>query len=55
MPLCTPAAYLILQNLDNVTHLQAIAVVRAFKHIKDIIFVYPVTVYTDQVAVTQRF
>ncbi len=39
----------------SVTHLEALAVVWALKHFGDIIFGYPVTVYTDHIAVTQIF
>ncbi len=39
----------------SVTHLEALAVVWALKHFRDIIFGYPVTVYTDHIAVTQLF
>ncbi len=39
----------------SVTHLEALAVVWALKHFRDIIFGYPITVYTDHSAVTQRF
>ncbi len=37
----------------SVTHLEALAVVWALKHFRDIIFGYPITVYTDHTAVTQ--
>ncbi len=39
----------------SVTHLEALAVVWALKHFRDIIFVYPITVYADHTAVTQLF
>ncbi len=39
----------------SVTHLEALGVVRALQHFKDIIFGYPITVYTDHTAVTQLF
>ncbi len=39
----------------SVTHLEALAVVWALKHFRDIIFGYPVTVYTDHIAVTHLF
>ncbi len=39
----------------SVTHLEALAVVWALKHFRDIIFGYPVAVYTDHIAVTQLF
>ncbi len=39
----------------SVTHLEALAVVWALKHFRDIIFGYPITVYTDHTAVTQLF
>ncbi len=39
----------------SVTHLEALAVVWALHHFRDIIFGYPVTVYTDHIAVTQLF
>ncbi len=39
----------------SVTHLEALAVVWALKHFRDIIFGYPVTAYTNHTAVTQLF
>ncbi len=39
----------------SVTHLEALAVVWALQHFRDIIFGYPITVYTDDTAVTQLF
>ncbi len=39
----------------RVTHLEALAVVWALQHFRDILFGYPVTVYTDHIAVTQLF
>ena len=39
----------------SVTHLEALALVWSLKHFRDIIFGYPITVYTDHVAVTQLF
>ncbi len=39
----------------SVTHLEALAVVWALKHFRDIIFGYPITVYTDHTAVTHLF
>ncbi len=39
----------------SVTPLEALAVVWALKHFRDIIFGYPITVYTDYTAVTQIF
>ncbi len=39
----------------SVTHLEVLAVVWALQHFRDIIFGYPVTVYTDHTAVTQLF
>ncbi len=39
----------------SVTHLEALAVVWALQHSRDIIFGYPFTVYTDHTAVTQLF
>ncbi len=39
----------------SVTHLEALAVVWALKHFRDIIFGYPITVHTDHTAVTQLF
>ncbi len=38
-----------------VTHLESLAVVRALKHFRDIVYGYPIPVYTDHFAVTQRF
>ncbi len=38
-----------------VTHLEALAVVWALKHFRDIIYGYSITVYTDHSAVTQLF
>ncbi len=39
----------------SVTHLEALGVVWALKHFRDIIYGYPITVYTAQSAVTQLF
>ena len=39
----------------SVTHLEALAVVWTLKHFKDIIYGYPITVYTAHTAVTQLF
>ncbi len=39
----------------SVTHLEALAVVWALKHFRDMISGYPITVYTDHSAVTQLF
>ncbi len=39
----------------SVTHLEALAVVWALHHLRDIIFGYPVTVNTSHIAVTQLF
>ncbi len=39
----------------SVTHLEAFAVVWALKHFRDIIFGYPITIYTDHTTVTQLF
>ncbi len=39
----------------SVTHLEALTVVWAFKHFRDIVYGYPITVYTDHSAVTQLF
>ena len=39
----------------SVTHLEALAVVWSLKHFRDIIYNYPITVYTDHSAVTQLF
>ncbi len=39
----------------GVTHLDALAVVWALQYFRDIIFGYPITVYTDHTAVTQLF
>ncbi len=39
----------------SVTHLEALAVVWAFKHFRDITFGYPITFYTVHTAVTQLF
>ncbi len=39
----------------SVTHLEALAVVWALKHFRDMIFGHPITVYTDHSAVTQLF
>ncbi len=39
----------------SVTHIEALAVVWALKHFRDIIHVYPLTVHTDHSAVTQLF
>ncbi len=37
----------------SVTHLEALAVVWALKHFRDIVYGFPITVYTDHSAVTQ--
>ncbi len=39
----------------SVTHLEALALVWALKHFTDIIYGYPITVFTDHSAVTQHF
>ena len=39
----------------SVTHQEALAVVWALRHFKDLIYGYPVTVFTDHVAVTELF
>ena len=39
----------------SVTHLEALAVVAMLRHFRDIIFGYPITVFTDHSAVTQLF
>ncbi len=39
----------------SATHLEALAVLWAFKHFRNIIFVYPITVYKDHSSVTQLF
>ncbi len=39
----------------SVTHLDALAVVWALKHFRDIVYGYPITVYTEHSAVTQLF
>ncbi len=39
----------------SLTHSEALAVVWALKHFRDIIFSYAITVYTDHIAVTQLF
>ncbi len=39
----------------SVTHLEAFTVAWALKHFRDIIFGYPITVYTGQTAVTELF
>ncbi len=39
----------------SVTHLEALAVVWALQHFREVIFGYPVTVYTDHTVVTKFF
>ena len=39
----------------SVTHLEALAVVWSLKHFRDLIYGYPITIYTDHSAVTQLF
>ena len=39
----------------SVTHLESLAVVWALKHFREIIFGYPITIYTDHAAVTHLF
>ncbi len=41
------------ESKDSVTHVEALAVVWALKHFRDIIFGYPIIVYADHTAVTQ--
>ncbi len=48
--LLTPA-----ESKYSVTHFEALAVVCSLKHFRDIIFAYPITVYTDHTAVSQLF
>lgn len=37
------------------TNLEALALAWSLKHFRDVIYGYPITVYTDHVAVTQLF
>ncbi len=39
----------------SITHLEALEVVWALQHFRDIFFGYPITAYTDHTAVTQLF
>ena len=39
----------------SVTHQETLAVVWALKHFRDIVFGYPITIYTDHAAVTEIF
>ncbi len=39
----------------SVTHLEALAAVWALKHFRNIIYGYPITIYTDHSAVKQLF
>ncbi len=39
----------------SVTHLEALPLVCALQHLRDIIFGYPITVYTNHTAVNQLF
>ncbi len=39
----------------SVTHWEALAIVCALKKFRDLIFVYPVTVFTDHLPVTHLF
>ncbi len=43
------------ESMYSVTHLEALAVVWAFKHFRDMVYGYLITVYTDHSAVTQLF
>lgn len=43
------------ESKDRVTHLGVLAAVWALKHFRDLIFGYPIRVYTDIIAVTQLF
>ncbi len=43
------------ESKSSITHLEALAVVWALQHFRDIIFGYPITVFTDHTAVTQLF
>ncbi len=43
------------ESKHSVTHLEALALVWALQHFRDIIFGYPITVYTDHTAVVQLF
>ncbi len=57
-PHVIPYASRVLNSAESkysVTHLEALAVVWALKHFRDIIYGYPITVYTDHSAVTQLF
>ncbi len=50
-----PVVFSTLPSLSSVTHLEALAVVWALKHFRDIVYGYPITVYTDHSAVMQLF
>ncbi len=39
----------------SATHLETLAIVWAFKHFRDIILGYPITVFTDHAPVTELF
>ncbi len=52
---CTSHVLTAADSKYSVTHLEALAVVWALKHFRNIIFGYPFTVYTDHTAVTQLF
>ncbi len=57
-PHATAHASLVLTSAESkysVTHLEALAVVWALHHFRDIIFGYPVAVYTNPTALTQLF
>ncbi len=43
------------ENNYSVTHLEALAIVWALKHFKDIVMGYTIVVYTDHVAITDLF
>ncbi len=47
------ARHVLSSSQCSVTHLEALAVVLALQHFRDIIFGYPIIVYTDHTAVTQ--
>ncbi len=52
---CASRILVAAESKYSVIHLESFSVVWALKHFRDIIFGYPITVYTDYITVTQFF